>query len=234
MSKFSLIESIRKKNGHVLFALIDPDFKNDKILNQILDKINNSEFNAILVGGSSISDDKLISRLIHIKNNTKLPIILFPGSSKQVTNQIDSMLYLNLISGRNPKYLIEEQVESAIFIKENNIETIPTAYILLDGGEKTSVHKVSETSPLDMNNYEMILSHALAGEYLGNKLIYFDCGSGARNIMNYQLLNRIKQSINIPIMVGGGIKRLEEINKLVENGASYVVVGNLLESGFLE
>ncbi len=234
MSKFELIESIRKDKGYVLFALIDPDSKNDKILDEILNKINNSIFDAVLVGGSSIIDDKLISRLIHIKNNTDLPLLLFPGSSNQVTNQIDSMLYLNLISGRNPKYLIEEQVESAIFIKENNIETIPTAYILLDGGTKTSVHIASNTAPLDMNDYKTVLSHALAGEYLGNKIIYFDCGSGSKRIMDYKLLNQIKKSVNIPIMVGGGIKKLEQINKFVSNGASYVVIGNVLENSSLE
>ena len=123
--------------------------------------------------------------------------MLFPGSSSQITSNIKTMLYLNLISGRNPKYLIEEHVNGSMNIYENNITAIPTAYILLNGGNKTSVEIVSETSPLDMSDRDNVLKHALAGQYLGNQIIYFDCGSGAENIMDPSLLQYIKKYINI-------------------------------------
>ena len=114
-------------------------------------------------------------------------------------------------------------------IYENNITAIPTAYILLNGGNKSSVEIVSETSPLDMSDRDNVLKHALAGQYLGNQIIYFDCGSGAENIMDPSLLQYIKKYINIPIMVGGGIKSDKDIKALISNGASYIVCGSMYE-----
>ena len=114
-------------------------------------------------------------------------------------------------------------------IYDNNIHIIPTAYILLDGGSVTSVARVSQTVPLDMNDKEYVLKHALAGQYLGNKIIYFDCGSGSKNTINSSLLKYIHSFVNIPIMVGGGIIKKNEINELIENGASYIVCGTKFE-----
>ena len=156
--------------------------------------------------------------------------MLFPGSFNQITPQIKTVLYLNLISGRNPKYLIEEHVKGAMKIQKYSIFTVPTAYILLDGGNTTSVQKVSKTEPLNMSDTELVLSHALAGKYLGNKLIYFDCGSGAKKSMMPSLVKYISDNVNIPIMIGGGIKSKETIDKLIESGASFVIIGNFLES----
>jgi len=165
-----------------------------------------------------------------INEKSKLPLLLFPGSFNQITPQIKTVLYLNLISGRNPKYLIEEHVKGAMKIQKYSIFTVPTAYILLDGGNTTSVQKVSKTEPLNMSDTELVLSHALAGQYLGNKLIYFDCGSGAKKSMMPSLVKYISDNVNIPIMIGGGIKSKETIDKLIESGASYVIIGNFLES----
>ena len=226
---FQKLEEKRRKNGHILLALIDPDQKNDSKLKKIVENINRLEFDAVLIGGSSIKDDLIETRINYIKSKIKLPIILFPGSSKQVTGSINSMLYLNLISGRNTRYLIEEHVESSTLINDLKIETIPTAYILLDGGKLTSVVKVSKTSPLCMENQDNVLSHALAGQFLGNKLIYFDNGSGAKNIIDLKLLEYVKRHVKIPIMVGGGIKTKSEVESLINNGADYIVIGNALE-----
>ena len=226
---FQELEQLRKNKGYAIFALIDPDKKNDPYLKPIIKTINKGDFDAILVGGSSIEDDKIKDRIQYIKDNTKLPLILFPGSSNQITDNINAMLYLTLISGRNIKYLIEEHVESALAIKKLNLETIPTAYILLDGGNQTSVAKVSQTTPLSMDDYNNVLSHALAGQYLGNKLIYFDCGSGALNMMNTELLKYVSSNIDIPIIVGGGIKSKADAKYLIDNGASYIVMGTAIE-----
>lgn len=229
MNAFSEIEAIRKNKGFCILSLIDPDLKNDSHLYEIIKKSNNPTFDAILIGGSKIEDDNFENRVKIIKENSDLPLLLFPGSSKQLTKQIKTVLYLNLISGRNPKYLIEEHVEGAMKIKEFNLKTIPTAYILLDGGTHTSVQKVSKTEPLDMNDMDLVLSHALAGQYLGNKIIYFDCGSGSMNIIRTDLLKYISENIEIPIMVGGGIKSNDDIKSLIKAGASYIVIGNILE-----
>ena len=225
---FDLIEAKRKELGHFVFGLIDPDVKNDNKLKKIISHINDT-CNGILVGGSHISDDNISARIDIINNESMLPVLLFPGSWKQITRNINAMLYLNLISGRNTRYLIEEHVSGAKLIKKYNIETIPTAYILLDGGSQTSVQKVSDTKALNMSDYDNILSHALAGQHLGNKFIYFDCGSGAKNKINLELLSYINKNIEIPIIVGGGITTDNEIKDVVRAGASYVVIGNSIE-----
>ena len=230
MNSFEKIELIRKSKGYCILSLIDPDCKNDKHLSKLIQKSNSSFFDGILVGGSNISDNKFEDRIKIINEKSKLPLLLFPGSFNQITPKIKTVLYLNLISGRNPKYLIEEHVKGAMKIQKYSIFTVPTAYILLDGGNTTSVQKVSKTEPLNMSDTELVLSHALAGQYLGNKLIYFDCGSGAKKSMMPSLVKYISDNVNIPIMIGGGIKSKETIDKLIESGASYVIIGNFLES----
>ena len=226
---FDIIKKIKDDLGYCKFALIDPDLKNDIKIHKILQKINSSYFNGILVGGSHIEDDKYEQRVRLIKDNTDLPLIVFPGSAKQISKQIDTILYLNLISGRNPQFLIEEQVKGSMKIYDFNINAIPTAYILLDGGLKSAVSKFSNTHPLSMDNKELILEHALAGQYLGNELIYFDNGSGAENKIDINLLKYISNYVNIPIIVGGGLKSDKDIEEVVDAGASYVVLGTYFE-----
>ena len=227
---FNLLDDAIKNNGFALIALIDPDKKNDSKLDNILSKIKKSHFNAIFIGGSKIVDNQFSERVRYIKSKTHLPIILFPGSSNQISEYINTMLYLNLISGRNPKYLIEEQVKGAKKINKLKIETIPTAYILLNGGVSTSVEMVSNTKPLSMLDKENVLSHALAGQFMGNELIYFDCGSGSSNSMKLDLLNYVSSNIKIPIIVGGGIESYSKAVDLSNSGASYIVIGNALEN----
>ena len=192
-------------------------------------KINSSDFHAMLIGGSNIIDDKYEERIKYIKDNTDLPLIVFPGSSIQITKQIDTILYLNLISGRNPKFLIEEQVKGSLDIYNYNITPIPTAYILLDGKNPSSVFKYSNTKPLSMGNKDKILKHALAGQYLGNELIYFDNGSGAKNKIDIKLLEYLKKYISIPIVIGGGLETNKDIEEVIDAGASYVVLGTYFE-----
>ena len=231
MTSFETIQTKQKSKDFCLFALIDPDEKNNNRIDIILDNVHKNEFDAILLGGSTINNDiSYKNNVAYIKSNTNLPIILFPGDSNQITSMIGSMLYLNLISGRNPKYLIEEQVKGSLLIDKYNIEAIPTAYILLNGGKITAVEKVSKTTPLSMDDREMILSHALAGQYMGNKVIYFDCGSGSKTMIDLSLLSYIKSKVSIPIIVGGGIKSYKNVLELSNAGASYVVVGNALEN----
>ena len=170
MKLFEKLEDIRKERGALAVALIDPDTKNDEILLLMINLINDCDFDIIFVGGSMISDSDFDKRLEYIKNNTNLPVVIFPGSSSQISNYADAILFLSLISGRNPQYLIDEHVKSAPHIHKLGIETIPTAYILLEGGIQSSVELVSDTQPIPIDQHDVILAHALAGEYLGKSI----------------------------------------------------------------
>ena len=215
--------------GALSLALIDPDFKNDKKLPLIIDNINNSNFDAILVGGSKILDNKFQDRLKDIKSKTTLPIILFPGDSSQVSKNADAILFTSLLSGRNIKYLIEEQVKASNYIYRYNLETIPTGYLLLSTNKKSAVEKISETFPLDMNDIESVISHALAAQYLGKKILFLEAGSNSNYPVDVSLIKKLDSLLDIPIIVGGGIKDKETALNIVQAGASYIVIGTLIE-----
>ena len=229
MKIYSKLELIRLKRGAVAIALLDPDAKNDDGLKKMVQLVNDSDFDAIFVGGSLISDNEFESRIKTVKNNSDLPIIIFPGSSNQLSRYADALLFLSLISGRNPQYLIGEHVKSALVIHNMKLETIPTAYILLDGGVRSSVEIMSNTSPIPMNKHDIILAHALAGQYLGNKLIFLEAGSGAKNHASCEIISIISKQIQIPIIVGGGVNTSESAGKLVSSGADYIVTGTQIE-----
>ena len=232
MTQNSVLHSLLNFNKNQrcsAIALIDPDVKNDEILDEILGKINYSGFDAILVGGSIIMDHLFEDRLKHIKSKTKLPVILFPGSSTQVSAEADAILYLSLISGRNPQYLIGEHVKSAPKIFNIGLETIPAGYILIDGGCKTSVEIISNTTSIPPEKKDIILAHALAGQFLGYQLIYLEMGSNSAKAINPELVNYLKSKLSIPIIVGGGIKSNETAKSIANAGADFIVIGSLLE-----
>ena len=231
MTAYSKLIEILDAKPCGAFALIDPDIKNDRTLIETVDKINRSGFDAILVGGSLIQDNNFDNRIKYIKDNTKMPVIIFPGSSKQLSGNADAILYLSLLSGRNPQYLIGEHVESAPVIQSLGLEPIPTGYILLDGGNRTSVEIISNTSPLPMNKVDIVLAHALAGQYLGNKFIFLECGSGASNIASTEIVETLSRRLEIPIIVGGGITTAKSAKLLSDAGARFIVVGSHIENG---
>ena len=229
MNIIDQLENIREIRGAVAVALVDPDVKYDDKLLSMIKLINESDFDIIFVGGSLISDNQFTKRVEFIKNNTNLPLIIFPGSSNQLSKYADGILYLSLISGRNPQYLIGEHIKSAPLIYQLSLNTIATAYILLDGGLRSSVEIVSDTKPIPMNKHDIILAHALAGEYLGKSLLFFDSGSGAKDHASCDMLSYVKPYLTIPIIVGGGINTPESANALVKAGADYIVTGSQIE-----
>lgn len=231
MNTYTKLEELLTRKPCGAFALIDPDIKNDDILVETVEKINCSGFDAILVGGSLIQDNNFDNRIGYIKSNTDLPVIIFPGSSKQLSGKADAILFLSLLSGRNPQYLIGEHVESAPVIHSLGLEPIPTGYILLDGGRRTSVEVISNTVPLPMNKLEIILAHALAGQYLGNKFIFLECGSGASNHASTAIIETLSSQLSIPIIVGGGITSSASAKSISNAGASFIVVGTHIENG---
>jgi len=229
ISIFEKLEAVREKRGAVAVALLDPDKKNDNDLLKMVQLVNDSDFDVVFVGGSLISDNEFESRIKAISENTDLPIIIFPGSSNQLSKHADGVLFLSLISGRNPQYLIGEHVKSAPVIRNLGIEVIPTAYILLDGGVRSSVEVISNTSPIPMNKKDIILAHALAGEYLGNKFVFLENGSGAKDHAECEIISIISKQINIPIIVGGGVNTSKSAGQLVSSGADYIVTGTQIE-----
>ncbi|OXB03056.1 geranylgeranylglyceryl/heptaprenylglyceryl phosphate synthase [Flavobacterium oncorhynchi] len=220
-----------KKNGQKLLAiLLDPDKIVWENLHHLLFKINESPATHIFVGGSIVQSNVLEDLIQELKLKTNLPVVLFPGDPSQISSQADAVLFLSLLSGRNPDYLIEYQVQAAPILKKTNLEVISTGYILIESGNETAVARVSKTEPLSRENFDLALATAQAGEMLGNKLIYLEAGSGAKNPVPLEMIQLIAQNIEIPVIVGGGIVDLHSIKKAYNAGADLVVVGTAFEN----
>lgn len=230
MSVYRKIINSKKKSKPSVIALIDPDKKNEDIFYRQIEYVKNNDFSAVLIGGSLIMDSKYRDRVRLIKKSISLPVIAFPSSASQVDGSFDAILFLSLISGRNPQYLIGEQVISAPIIHSLGLEAIPVGYILLDGGEKTSVEIVSNTRSLPMKNYDIVISHALASQYLGHKFIYLECGSNSLKIIDLKLLSKIKEVVDIPVIVGGGVKDETDISDIYNAGADFIVASTMIEN----
>jgi phosphoglycerol geranylgeranyltransferase len=213
----------------LLAILLDPDKIDLNKVNPLLEKINQSPATHIFIGGSLVETNILDELIIKIKQNCCLPIVLFPGNPTQISDQADAILFLSLISGRNPDYLIEHQVKAVPILQQTNLEVISTGYILIESGTKTAVERVSKTTPLARNNPEYILQTAQAGELLGNKLIYLEAGSGADIAVPKEIIKLVSQNIEIPLIVGGGIIDLQGIQKAYDSGADLVVIGTAFE-----
>lgn len=221
---------ITSKNQKLLAILLDPEKLALDSLLPLVEKINTSPATHILVGGSSFEGNYLDEIIQTIKKNTDLPILLFPGNPSQISAEADGILFLTLLSGRNPDYLIEHQVNAVPFLKKTNLEVISTGYILIESGNETSVQKVSQTQPLKRDNAEYILQTAQAGELIGNKLIYLEAGSGAKWAVPNEIIELVAQNITIPVLVGGGIRSKEAIENAYKAGATMVVIGTAFEN----
>ncbi len=219
----------KQKGKKLLAILLDPDKIILSDLELLISKITTNNVDFIFVGGSTVHigvTDKIAKK---INDLTPIPIVLFPGDFTQLTNNADAVLFLSLLSGRNPEYLIEQQIKSVEFLKNSNLEIIPTAYILIDGGVETSVQKVSKTIPIPQSNIEEIVHTAIASQYLGKQLIYLEAGSGATEAVDPKIIKKVGENIDIPIIVGGGIRSKKQLENAYENGANLVVIGTAYE-----
>jgi putative glycerol-1-phosphate prenyltransferase len=215
-----------------LFALLlDPENYSEREAANVSQEADRAGVDFILVGGSLIS--KPLDGFIQtIKLNCSIPVIIFPGSAMQVSPEADGIFYLSLISGRNPEFLIGNHVISSKILQKTDIEIIPTGYILVSGGKGvSSVEYISNTKPIPEDKPDIIVSTALAGQYLGLKAIYLEGGSGARAAIPGEVITEVKKNIKVPLIVGGGLKTKEDVNVACRAGADMVVVGNAIEQG---
>lgn len=227
---YSEIISAKNEGRNLLAILLDPDKIEINQLEHLLSKINASPATHIFIGGSSGNMSHLEMIIAILKQNCALPLILFPGDASQISNQADGILFLSLLSGRNPEYLIEQQVKAAPILKKSSLEVIPTGYILIESGAQTAVERVSKTSPIPRTNTELIVATAMAGELMGNQLIYLEAGSGAQLAVPLNIISEVKANVIVPIIVGGGIRTLTQIEEAYVAGADLVVIGTAFEN----
>lgn len=227
---YKQIETAKLANQKLLAILLDPDKIVGERITDLINKINQSPATHVFIGGSLVKNNILDDLIVRIKQDCVLPIVLFPGHPSQISNHADGILFLSLLSGRNPDYLIEHQVRAAPILKQTQLEIIPTAYLLIESGSETAVERISKTSPLDRDNLDLVLATALAGEMLGNKLIYLEAGSGAEKAVPLEMIELVAQNTNIPLIVGGGIVDLQGIQNAYQSGADLVVIGTAFEN----
>ena len=218
-----------KQSKKAIAVLIDPEkCDNGTRLLELLEKSAFAGVDYLFIGGSTVTRKEFSETVNYIKAHSSIPLIIFPGSSQQISEQADAILYLSLLSGRNPDFLIGHHVQSAAELFEMDIEIIPTAYLLIDGGTQSSVAYVSQTTPIPRDNSTIIRNTAIAGKLQGKQLLYLDAGSGARFSVPSERIKEL-QSIELPIIVGGGITTIEQIEELHKAGTNIVVIGNKLE-----
>jgi phosphoglycerol geranylgeranyltransferase len=213
----------------MLAVLIDPDKADSKHLSNLLSPQNLPYIDLLLVGGSLLTKGDMDTTLTNIQNLCDLPTVIFPGDPDQICSKADAILLLSLISGRNPDLLIGKHVTSAIKLKRSELEVISTGYMLIDGGVETTASYVTGTSPLPADKPGIAAMTALAGEQLGKQIIYMDAGSGAQQPISSEMISEVRRQIEIPIIVGGGIRNKAGIVNAWNAGANVVVIGNVLE-----
>ena len=211
-------------------VLIDPDKADDPArLKHLINLASENCVDFFFVGGSLITTSNLAEVIQSIKEDVNIPVVLFPGSSLQIDASADAILFLSLISGRNPDLLIGQHVQAAPILKNNRMEVLPTGYMLISSGRTTSVAYISNTTPIPEDKYSLAACTALAGEMLGLRLIYLDAGSGAEREISPRMISAVRKSINVPMIVGGGISTPQKALSALEAGADMIVIGNALE-----
>ncbi len=229
MDVFEYLMEVKEKQGAGYLPLVDPEKAADASFNAILVELEDSNIDGILIGGSTLKNVDLDGIIKKIKAATQKPVIIFPGGHYQVSKEADAILFLSLLSGRNPQFLIEEQVKAAKLIRDYAIEAIPVAYLLIEPGNQTSVARVSNTTPLARDDADLIISHVLAGQYFGMKMCYMDGGSGAQQSVPGEIITRAKEETSLPLIIGGGIRDPETAAQKVKAGADFIVTGSIIE-----
>ncbi len=220
----------KKSKGRKAFALlIDPDKVHPRQLGKLAQQAEAVSVDYIFIGGSLVLTDNMDSCILEIQKNSSIPVVLFPGHPTQVSKKADALLYLSLISGRNADLLIGQHVISAPSVRQSGVEVIPTGYMVIDGGAPTSVSYISNAEPIPADKDDIAFCTAMAGEMLGKKVIYMDAGSGAKMPISESMIQRVRENISLPLIIGGGIREPEKAYRNCKAGADIIVVGNAIE-----
>ncbi|MDC7995219.1 geranylgeranylglyceryl/heptaprenylglyceryl phosphate synthase [Altibacter sp. HG106] len=218
-----------QQNGIPLLAiLIDPDKLTSRHIADFITHLPASTTH-IFVGGSEVAPGATEALVAQLRAVIQQPIVLFPGDYQQITPQADALLFLSLVSGRNPEYLIEQHIKAVPALQNSNLAVIPTAYLLIDGGSPSAVARVTQTTPLPQSDIEAIVHTAKAAEYMGKKLIYLEAGSGAKDPVHPKIISAVCEAVTVPVIVGGGIRSKEQMDRAYSAGATMVVIGTALE-----
>lgn len=230
MKLLSDLDDKRRRGKKSIAVLIDPDKVEDSSKLQYL--INLASENCVdyfFVGGSLLTTNNLAEVVRLIKKNVNIPVVLFPGNSMQIEPAADAILFLSLISGRNPELLIGQHVAAAPILRNTSLEIVPTGYLLISSGKTTSVAYISNTTPIPEDKYSLAACTAMAGEMLGLKMMYLDAGSGAEREISAKMIAAVRRAVRLPLVVGGGINTPGKAMAALEAGADTIVIGNALE-----
>lgn len=229
MSVFEQLIGVRNRRGAGFLPYLDPDRLDKKDLARTAAICEAQGADAILIGGSFLFSANFDRMVREVARAVAVPVIIFPGDTSQISAAADAILFLSLISGRNPELLIGQHVKAAPMLKAHGIEAIATGYALIDTGQQTTTEYVSNTRPLPRDKPDIAMAHALAAEYLGMQCVYLDAGSGPKQMVPEAMVRAVCDYITIPIIVGGGIRDPKAAAKRVALGASFVVVGSAFE-----
>ena len=231
MNILEILQQAKVKKQKLLAILIDPDKISLDTITIKIAQIEQLQANFIFVGGSLLFTDTLDEVILKIKQHTTIPIVLFPGAATQISKDADGILFLNLISGRNPEYLISNQVIAAPLLAQTKIEVVSTSYLLVSSGRETTASYISNTKPIPSHKPELAVATALAGYYIGHKVVYLDGGSGALETVPKAMIQQVSEKVDLPLLVGGGIKNKKQLNAAYQSGADLVVIGTAFEEG---
>ncbi len=221
-----IVKLAKKKKLH--FSLIDPDKQKPEDAGKIAKTVTEAGSSAIMVGGSTIRSQKQVDETVKaIKENSSLPIILFPSCAKFLSKYADAVFFMSLLNSRNIDYIIREHVKGAHFVKQSGLEPISMGYVIVEPG--MTAGKVGDADLIKKDDLETAVGYALAAEYLGMKLLYFEAGSGANYPVSDEMITTVKESTNIPLIVGGGIRTVDAAREKVQAGADIIITGTTLE-----
>ncbi len=220
-----LIKKLQAKKKPLLAVLIDPDKFNPELIRIA----NKNKVACFLVGGSELEKGDVTKTIRAIKKISQIPVVLFPGNETQLSGLADGLLLLSLLSGRNPDYLISKHITAAPVIKKMKLVHLPTAYLLINGGNTSTTERVTGTKPLDPSKRSLIINTVIAAEQLGFRAVYLEAGSGAKTSIAGSLVKQIKNQTGLPLIVGGGIDSKRKAQQIINAGANMIVIGNALE-----
>ena len=220
------------RQGGGFFLLLDPDRTPQRRLGEIAESAQDAGVDALLVGSSFTMAPDFEKSVQFIKKHTSIPVLLFPGSHAQITGAADAVLFLCMLSSRNPAFLVDEQVKGAPLIHRLGLEAISTAYLLIESGSLTSAQFVSNSFPLPRDKHDLVCAHALAAKYMGMQAVYLEAGSGAKDPVPPSLIASVAACSGLAIITGGGLRRPEEIHTRIAAGSQFVVVGDQMEQSF--